>query len=172
MKLTFFVFNCRVPTVLENSLNFGFSLKSPWKWICSWKVEFMGPSLKFQFVVLDFLFCVFWTESLNGYSKLRGTRANFSQKNSARTAYKLNIFSSPGQMFGELLSYPGMRMHKHFNLAYNSWTTIDRAFIFHMCIPCDKTFPWVPRIEGFCTNSKKKKFPQTPPPPPLQAELF
>ena len=51
----------RVPTVLEKSLNFGFSLKSPWKWICPWKVlEFRGPSLKFQLVVLDFLFCVFW----------------------------------------------------------------------------------------------------------------
>ena len=71
----------RVPTVLEKSLNFGFSLKSPWKWICPWKVlEFRGPSLKFQLVVLDFLFCVFWTESLNAYSKLRGTRANFPPK--------------------------------------------------------------------------------------------
>ena len=39
----------------------------------------------------------------------------------------------------------GVRMHKNFNLAYNSWTTIGRAFIFHMCIPCDKTFPWVPK---------------------------
>ena len=34
----------------------------------------------------------------------------------------------------------GVGMHKNFNLAYNSWTTIGRAFIFHMCIPCDKTF--------------------------------
>ena len=40
----------------------------------------------------------------------------------------------------------GVRVYKNFNLAYNSWTTIDRAFIFHMCIPCDKTFPWVPKI--------------------------
>ena len=72
---------CRVPTVLEKSLNFGFSLKSPWKWICPWKVlEFRGPSLKFQLIVLDFLFCVFWTESLNGCSKLRGARANFPPK--------------------------------------------------------------------------------------------
>ena len=71
----------RVPTVLEKSLNFGFSLKSPWKWISPWKVlEFRVPSLKFQLVVLDFLFCVFWTESLNGYSKLRGTRDNFPPK--------------------------------------------------------------------------------------------
>ena len=77
----------RVPTVLEKSLNFGFSLKSPWKWICPWKVlECRGLSLKFQLVVLDFLFCVFWTESLNGYSKLSDTRANFPPKNSARFA--------------------------------------------------------------------------------------
>ena len=40
----------------------------------------------------------------------------------------------------------GVRVHKNFNLAYNSWTTIGRAFIFHMCIPCDKTFPWVPKF--------------------------
>ena len=26
----------------------------------------------------------------------------------------------------------GVRVHKNFNLAYNSWTTIGRAFIFHM----------------------------------------
>ena len=89
----------RVPTVLEKSLNFWFSLKSPWKWICPWKVlEFRGPSLKFQLVVLDFLFCVFWTESLNGYSKLRGTRANVSPKIRLAlltAAYKLNIFPVP-----------------------------------------------------------------------------
>ena len=40
----------------------------------------------------------------------------------------------------------GVRVHKNFNLAYNSSTTIDRAFIFHMCIPCDKTFPWIPKF--------------------------
>ena len=40
----------------------------------------------------------------------------------------------------------GVRVHKNFNLAYNSWTIIGRAFIFHMCIPCDKTPPWVPKF--------------------------
>ena len=40
----------------------------------------------------------------------------------------------------------GVRVYKNFNLAYNSWTTIGRVFIFHMCIPCDKTFPWVPKF--------------------------
>ena len=102
-----------VPTVLEKSLNFGFSLKSPWKWICPWKVlEFRGPSLKFQLVVLDFLFCIFWTESLNGYSKLRGTRANFPPKillASLAAAYKLNIFPTSSCSYitlEQLLSYP------------------------------------------------------------------
>ena len=42
----------------------------------------------------------------------------------------------------------GVRVHvcvkNNFNLAHNSRTTIGRAFIFHMYIPCDKTFPWVP----------------------------
>ena len=103
----------RVPTVLEKTLNFGFSLKSPWKWICPWKVlEFRGPSLKFQLVVLDFLFCVFWTESLNGYSKLRGTRASFSTKNSARFArssLQVKYFSSSSCSYiilEQVLSYP------------------------------------------------------------------
>ena len=40
----------------------------------------------------------------------------------------------------------GVHVHKNFNLAYNSWTTIGRAFIFHMCISYDKTFPWVPKV--------------------------
>ena len=103
----------RVPTVLEKSLNFGFSLKSPWKWICPWKVlEFRGPSLKFQLVVLDFLFCVFWTESFIGYSKLRGTRANFpppppkKKKNSAREVKYFSSSSCSYIILEQLLSYP------------------------------------------------------------------
>ena len=31
-----------------------------------------------------------------------------------------------------------------FILANNFWTVIAKASIFHMSIPCDKTFPWVP----------------------------
>ena len=103
----------RVPTVLEKSLIFEFSLKSPWKWICPWKVlEFRGPSLKFQLVVLDFLFCVFWTESLNGYRKLRGTKANFPPKNLARFArssLQVKYFSSSSCSYiiiKQLLSCP------------------------------------------------------------------
>ena len=32
----------------------------------------------------------------------------------------------------------------NYYLAYNFWTVSARALIFHMSIPCDKTFPWVP----------------------------
>ena len=35
----------------------------------------------------------------------------------------------------------GVRVHKNINLA----NTIDRDFIFYICIPCDKTFQWVPK---------------------------
>ena len=38
------------------------------------------------------------------------------------------------------------RVHKIFNLAYNSWNSIGRVFIFHMFVPCDKTFPWIPNF--------------------------
>ena len=31
-------------------------------------------------------------------------------------------------------------------LAYNAWTTIGRPLIFHMCIPFDKTFPWISKF--------------------------
>ena len=32
------------------------------------------------------------------------------------------------------------------NLGYNFWTKGDRAFILHMCIPCEETFLSVPKI--------------------------
>ena len=35
-------------------------------------------------------------------------------------------------------------LFKNFNLGHNLWTVRDRAFIFHMCIPCDKTFRIIP----------------------------
>ena len=99
------------------------SLKSPWILGFPWKVlenEFVlekslnlgGPSLKFQLVVLDLLFCVFRTESLNGYRKLRFTRANFSPKNLARFArssLQVKYFSSSSCSYiiiEQLLSYP------------------------------------------------------------------
>ena len=33
---------------------------------------------------------------------------------------------------------------KNFNLGHNLRITRDRTFIFHMCIPCDKTFHIIP----------------------------
>ena len=99
-----------LPSFFKGVPGFPQSLKSPWILGFPWKVLekwfVLEKSLNlgdlpwnFQLVVLDFLFCVFWTESSNGYSKLRGTRANFSPQNSARfarsAAYKLNIFPVP-----------------------------------------------------------------------------
>ena len=49
-----------------------------------------------------------------------------------------------------------VRMHKNFNVAYNSWTIIGRAFIFHMCIPFDKTFPLVPFRDWLSPASKSR----------------
>ena len=33
---------------------------------------------------------------------------------------------------------------KNFNLGHNTFMVSIRALIFHMSVPCDKTFPWVP----------------------------
>ena len=106
----------KLHTGLPQSLKRPWILGFPWKWICPWKVlEFIGPSLKFQLVVLDFLFCVFWNESLNGYSKLRGTRANpppLTKKKMARFArssLQVKYFSSSSCSYiilERLLSYP------------------------------------------------------------------
>ena len=38
----------------------------------------------------------------------------------------------------------GGGVNKNFNLGHNFQTNKDRAFIFHMCIPYDKTFHMVP----------------------------
>ena len=36
-------------------------------------------------------------------------------------------------------------LFKNYNLGHNLWTVrSDRAFIFHMYIPCDKTFHTIP----------------------------
>ena len=43
---------------------------------------------------------------------------------------------------------------KHFNLGHNFHTRSDRAFILHMCIPCDKTFHMVPQF--LCPPLKKE----------------
>ena len=55
-------------------------------------------------------------------------------------------------MSGERMSLPytvGVRVgvgcvDKNFNLGHNFQTIEDIAFIYHMCIPCDKTFHTVP----------------------------
>ena len=71
-----------------------------------------------------------------------------------KSLFALYFFSSSDEYLESYCRTPGVgvrvcvrvRVHKNFNLAYNSWTTIGRAFIFHMCIPRDKTFPWVPNF--------------------------
>ena len=133
-----------------------------------WKVlEYWGPSLKFQLVVLDFLFCVFWTESMNKYSKLRGTRCNFPPKNLApfaRSCLQVKYFSSSFCSYiilEQLLSYP--------SFPKNTYR--------YLCILCASMYqsngqsllllwhnnklvypPELSRIAGLCTNSKKKNF--------------
>ena len=37
-------------------------------------------------------------------------------------------------------------LFKNFNLGHNLWTFRDRALIFLMCIPCDKTFHIIPKF--------------------------
>ena len=63
----------------------------------------------------------------------------------------LKIFSLPGWMSGELYCHtPGIPVgvsvcvHKNFHFGYNFWISINKAFIFHMCISCEQTFPDVP----------------------------
>ena len=43
----------------------------------------------------------------------------------------------------------------NFNLANNFWTVNARALIFHMSIPCDKTFPWIRRTVKATFESKR-----------------
>jgi hypothetical protein len=35
---------------------------------------------------------------------------------------------------------------KNFNLGYNIWMVSTTALTFHTSVPCDKTFPWVPKF--------------------------
>ena len=72
------------------------------------------------------------------------------------------LFSEPGRMSGELMSYPWCRrwcrrrrpcrrvcVNKNFNLGHNFFPRSDRAFILHMCIHCDKTFHMVQMYHNF-----------------------
>ena len=55
-------------------------------------------------------------------------------------------------------------LFKNFDLAYNFWTVIPRALIFHKIIPCDKIFLWVPLFltmwpwPGSLTHFLKQRF--------------
>ena len=113
---------CRVPTVLEKSLNFGFSLKSPWKWICPWKVfEFRGPSLKFQLVVLDFLFCVQcilnwkfeWIQQIKRYKSQFFPKKIGSLRSQQLTSWIFFKFLLLILILEQLLSYPSFPNHTY-----------------------------------------------------------
>ena len=56
-----------------------------------------------------------------------------------------SILSEPERMSRER-QRPRRRVcvNKNFNLGHNFQTIKDKAFILHMCIPCDKTFHMVP----------------------------
>ena len=60
--------------------------------------------------------------------------------------YSLGEDLSHGTIFFDLLTLTLKfdLLLKNFNLGYNFLTRSDRAFILHMCIPCDKTFHMVP----------------------------
>jgi hypothetical protein len=40
---------------------------------------------------------------------------------------------------------------KNFNLGYNFQMVCTRMLMFHMSVPCDKIFSWVPKIFDFVT---------------------
>ena len=48
----------------------------------------------------------------------------------------------------QFLSCPSVGLsvwQKNFKIGHNFWMVSDRTFIFHMRIPCDKTFPLIPK---------------------------
>ena len=156
------------------------SLKSPWILGFPWKVlenefflEFRGPSLKFQLVVLDFLFFVFWTESLNGYSKLRGTRANFSPKNSARFARSslqvkyLSSSSCSYIILVQLLSYPSFPKNIYVCYVFQCISLFQNGQSLLLLRNNNKLVypPELSRIAGFCINSNKFFLGEDPRPP-------
>ena len=42
-------------------------------------------------------------------------------------------------------------LFKNFNIGHNFWIVSDRAFIFHICNSCDKTFSLIPKFLDFVT---------------------
>ena len=59
--------------------------------------------------------------------------------------YLTGVFLVIWPLFFTLWPWPSSLTHflGNFNLAYNFWTVRARTLIFHMRIPCDKTFPWL-----------------------------
>ena len=163
-----------VPTVLENSLNFGFSLNTPWKQICPWKVlEYGGPSLKFQFVVLEFF--VLCTCILNWkfewIQQMKRHKSQFFQKHLARFARSslqvkyfssfslILIYNSRTIVIISFLSqeYPQVFMYIIcFNVSICS--KIMKMGSLHSCCGMITKLMYPPelsRIAGFCTNAIK-----------------
>jgi hypothetical protein len=66
------------------------------------------------------------------------------------------VFMPPRSKIGRYIIFvlsvilPFCHPTKHFDLGYNFWMVSIRALILHMSsIPCDKTFPWVPKLLTF-----------------------
>ena len=82
----------------------------------------------------------------------RHDSVNFKQKNNEncylywRKSYCeiwCVVFMPPRSKIGGILFSSFCPSLWNFKLANNIWTMNARALIFHMNIPCDKTFPWI-----------------------------
>ena len=64
-----------------------------------------------------------------------------------RNSWTKAVFMPPRSKIGGILFLSCLSFCPplwNFNLANNFWTVCARALIFHLSIPYDKTFPWVP----------------------------
>ena len=96
------------------------------------------------------LFFTLWHWSLNHFLKTLNLLITFEQWVIelwyfiwiSLVGEKKNNTRSGGILFLSILSFcPPIW---NFNIANNFWPMSARTLIFHMSIPCDKTFPWVP----------------------------
>ena len=105
-----------------------------------------------------------WTESLNGYSRLRGTRANFSIKIRLAlltAAYKLNIFPVPLLMYNSrtivIISFLSQEYLQVFMyiMCFNVSICFKIGNLYSYCDIITKLVypPELFRIAGFCTYS-------------------
>ena len=65
---------------------------------------------------------------------------------SSNASYRVNIcWAGKGKQFVDqvTLTLKFDLLSKNFNLGHSSLTRRGRAFIFHMYILCDNTFPWI-----------------------------